>query len=144
MLVSKRALPKNLEDKLFQIFFESLAGLSKSSDIEKFLFSLISPVEKKVLAKRLGIAILLAKGYKHEAIKDILKVSQDTVSKVNMILNYRGEGYRMIIQKALEKEKFEDMFGNLIKDLASTFSYSSYIKSQGLEPPRQKRKTPLG
>lgn len=143
-LISKRSLPPNLEIKLFELFFESLAGLSSKADIEKFLFSLISPVEKTMLAKRLGIAILLAKGYSYEEIKTILKVSQETVSKVNMIVNYKGEGYKMVVKKAIEKENFKELFDGLIKEGLSVFSYSSYRKSPGIDPPKKSNKTPLG
>lgn len=142
--ISRKYLPKNLENKLFEIFFDSLAGLSKRSDIEKFLFNLLSPVEKTMLAKRLGIAILLAKGHSQDEIKNILKVSQETISRVNMILRYKGEGYEMVIKKAMQKEQFKELFGGLIKETLSTFSYSSYRKWSGIEAPKSSKKTPLG
>lgn len=142
--ISRRYLPKNLENKLFEIFFDSLAGLSKRSDIEKFLSSLISPVEKTMLAKRLGIAILLAKGYGQDEIKHILKVSQETISRVNMVLNYKGEGYEMVIKKAGQKKQFKELFSGVIKETLSTFSYSAYRKWPGIEAPKRTNKTPLG
>ncbi len=144
MQISKKYLPKNLENKLFELFFDSLAHLSNRSDIEKFLFSLISPFEKKMLAKRLGIAILLTKGYRQDEIRNILEVSSETVSRVSMSLNYRGEGYSMVIKKALDKERFNEIFGTILKETLSAFSYSSYRKMPGLEPPKSPRKTPLG
>lgn len=144
MQISQKYLPKKLEEKLFKLFFESLAGLSKSDDIERFLFSLISPFEKTMLAKRLGIAILLAKGYQHEDVRNILKVSQETVSRVSMALNYRGDGYKLVIKKALDKENFDEIFGNIIKEALSVFSYSSYRKTPGIDPPKHSNKTPLG
>src|SRR3989338_4594652 len=119
MQVSKNYLSKNLENKLFELFFDSLAHISNRSDIEKFLLSLISPFEKTMLAKRLGIAILLAKGYRQEEIRKILKVSNETVSRVSMALNYRGEGYKMVIKKALQKEQFKDLFEGIIKETLS-------------------------
>ena len=144
MQISQKYLPKKLEIKLFEIFFDSLAGLSNRSDIEKFLLSLISPFEKTMLAKRLGIAILLTRGYNQEEIRKILKVSQETVSRVNMVLNYRGDGYKMVIKKTLQKEQFEELFGELIKETLSLFSYSSYRKVPGIEAPKPSKKTPLG
>lgn len=144
MQVSNKYLHKNLENKLFELFFESLASLSNRSDIEKFLFSLISPFEKTMLAKRLGIAILLAKGYRQEEIRKILKVSNETVSRVSMALNYRGEGYKIVIKKALQKEQFRELFGGIIKETLSAFSYSNYRKWPGIEAPKPSRKIPLG
>lgn len=141
--ISQKYLSKNLENKLFELFFDSLAHLSNCSDIEKFLFSLISPFERTMLAKRLGIAVLLTKGYTQEEIRNILKVSNETVSRVNMALNYRGDGYKMVIKKAMQKEQFKELFGGLIKETMSAFSYSGYRKMPGLEPPKS-NKTPLG
>ena len=125
-LISKRNLSKKLENKLFDLFFEALSELSNPSDVEKFLVSLLSPVEKTMLAKRLGIAILLTKGYKYEEIKSTLSVSQETISKISLTLNYRGEGYKMVIEKMLKKEKVKDLLDNIVKATLSTFSYSSY------------------
>lgn len=142
--ISKRILNPKLEAKLFEIFFESLASLSNKSDIERFLFSLISPVEKIMLAKRLGIAMLLVKGYGQDEIREILKVSQETISKVSMTLNYRGDGYKMVIRKTINKAEFQEILGSLLKEVASAFSYSSYRKWPGIEPPRKSSKTPLG
>lgn len=144
MQISKKYLPRNLENKLFELFFDSLAHLSNRSDIEKFLFSLISPFEKTMLAKRLGIAILLAKGYRQEEIRDILKVSSETVSRVSMALSYRGEGYKVVIKRALNKERFNEIFGAILKETLSAFSYSNYRKWPGIEAPKSSRKPPLG
>ena len=144
MQVSKNYLSKNLENKLFELFFDSLAHISNRSDIEKFLFSLISPFEKTMLAKRLGIAILLTKGYRQEEIRKILRVSNETVSRVSMALNYRGEGYKIVIKRALDKERFNEIFGTILKETLSAFSYSNYRKWPGIEAPKASKKTPLG
>lgn len=142
--ISRRYLHKKLEDKMFELLFNSLAKLSHRSEIEKFLFSLISPFEKAMLSKRLSIAILLAKGYTQEEIRNIMKVSRETVSRVSMAMNYRGEGYELVIKKVLDKEQFDEIFGSLLKEVASVFSYSGYRKSPGIDPPKKSNKTPLG
>jgi TrpR-related protein YerC/YecD len=111
--VSRKPLPKDTQDRLFEIFFKSLARISDPSDIQKLLFDLLSPIERTMLAKRLAIAILLAKGYSYEAIKDTIHVSQETIARVNLSLNYGGEGYKMIIQKILRDEKLEHILENI-------------------------------
>lgn len=141
--VSKRYLPKETQKKLFELFFKALANIRHSSDIEKFLFSLLSTTEKTMLAKRLGIALLLAKGYNYETIKDVLKVSQETIARVNGTLNYRREGYEIVVRKALRDDQLGEFLKELIKETASAFSYSAYRKWPGLEPPK-KPKNPLG
>lgn len=141
--VSKKYLPKETQEKLFDLFFKALANIRNPSDIEKFLFSLLGPTEKTMLAKRLGIALLLAKGYNYETIKDVLKVSQETIARVNGVLNYRSDGYEMVIGKALRDEQLEEFLKGLIKETISAFSYSTYRKWPGLEPPKPP-KHPLG
>src|SRR5579864_5286067 len=95
--VSRRTLSKPIEKKMFAIFFKSLARLSNPLEIEQFLFDLLGPVERTMLAKRLAIAVLLAKGYRYESIKEALKVSQETIARVAMSLTYKGEGYNMVV-----------------------------------------------
>ncbi len=143
--VSRRTLSKDIEKKLFEIFFKSLARLSNPSDIEKFLGDLLGPVERTMLAKRLAIAFLLAKGYQYETIKDILKVSQETIARVNIALNYQGDGYQMVIQKILRDEKLGEVF-NTIEDVTIAVLPNSSTKRM-LERERKttrKPKTSLG
>jgi len=144
VLVSRRRLSKDTEQRLFDLFFRALANVRDPQDIEKFLFSLLGPTEKTMLAKRLGIALLLAKGYNYETIKEVLKVSQETISRVSGVLNYRSEGYEMVIKKALRDEMLGDFLKGMVKEVASAFSYSTYRKwTPGLEPPKPP-KHPLG
>ncbi len=143
--VSRRTLSRDTEKKLFAIFFKSLARLSNPTDIEKFLGDLLGPVEKTMLAKRLAIALLLARGYQYETIKDILKVSQETIARVNIALHYKGEGYQMVIQKILRDEKLEEVF-NKIEDTTIEILPNSSVK-RVMERDRKanrKPKTALG
>ena len=141
--VSRRYLPKDTQKKLFDLFFKALANIRNPSDIETFLFSLLGPTEKTMLAKRLGIALLLAKGYNYETIKDVLKVSQETIARVNGVLNYRSEGYEMVVKRVIRDEELGAFLKDMIKEVASSFSYSAYRKWPGLEPPKPP-KHPLG
>lgn len=55
-----------------------------------------------MLAKRLQIADMLAKGYKYEDIKNHVRVTVQTISHVNNKLNYGDDGLIKILQR-LEK-----------------------------------------
>lgn len=113
VLVSRRPLPKHIEEKIFYLFFQSLANLKDPSDVQRFLFDLLSPVERTMLAKRLAIAILLSKGHQYESIKDMLKVSQETIARVNMVLQSYGDGYKLVIKKTARNELLENLFDKI-------------------------------
>lgn len=92
-----------------QIFTLLLRVVSESRPKEKathLLDDLLTPTEKIVLAKRLGIALLLAKGYSYEEIEKILRVSKPTIATVNMTLKYKGRGYKSFVEKILREQKF--------------------------------------
>ena len=112
---------------MFALFFKSLAKLSSPAEIQKFLFDLLGPVERTMLAKRLAIALLLGKGYSYESIKNVLHVSQETIARVNIALNHQGEGYQMVIRRALRAEKIDDLFDK-IEDATITLLPASSVK----------------
>lgn len=143
--VSRRPLSESIRKKVFSIFFTALASLSTASDIKKFLFDLLSPTEQTMLAKRLSIAILLEKGYSYETIKDILSVSQETIARVNLALQYRGEGYKIVTRNALNDEKLEELLRKVTDVTIAILPTSSIKKAlQRQKNATRKPKTPLG
>ncbi len=121
--VSKYPLPQALEEQMFNLFFKALADLRFPSDIKDFLNDLLSPTEKTMLAKRLAIALLLTKDYDHRTIKQILKVSLTTVSKVHFWLKNEGKGYHKVFDKFLQEERRNEFWQNLadfIKEATDT------------------------
>ena len=143
--VSRRTLSKNVEKKMYSIFFNTLARLSNPSDIQDFILDLLGPTEQTMLAKRLAIAVLLVKGYQYGTIKDILKVSQETIARVNMMLNFRGKGYNIAIKRVLREEKLEDLFKVIGDSAVGILPESSVKRSLRRERKRtRKPKTALG
>lgn len=143
--VSRRQLSKHIEQRLFVLFFKSFAKLSSPTEIQKFLYDLLSPTEQTMLAKRLAIALLLAKGYTYETIKDILKVSQETIARVNIALNYQGEGYKIVIQKAIRDEKLGEILEKVEDVTIELLPLSPLKKSlQAESRTKRKPKTALG
>lgn len=111
--ISKKILNKEIEKRMFAIFWKALADIKKEEEIERFLKDLLSPVEQIVLAKRLGIALLLARGFSYDAIRDTLKVSSATIMKVNLWLNHGGEGYKKVVEKIMREKKREELFDKI-------------------------------
>ncbi|MBI4100434.1 hypothetical protein HY439_01705 [Candidatus Microgenomates bacterium] len=113
--VSKYPIHKDVEKRMFEVFKITIANLKDGSEIEDFLEDFFSPVEKIMLAKRLSIAVLLAKGYTYPSITKILRVTPTTISSVSLNLKYSGRGYKKMVDKILRDEKI-DAFWQKIED----------------------------
>lgn len=143
--VSRYPLSKDIETRMFNLFWKSLARLSSPEKIKQFLDDLLSPVEKTMLAKRLSIALLLTKDYDYESIKRVLKVSNDTIAKVKIWLLHGGEGYKMVIGELLKDEKMKE-FWQKVEDTLIATSGPIGIVNAALRNhhARRKPKGPLG
>ncbi|OGE06522.1 hypothetical protein A3I53_03090 [Candidatus Curtissbacteria bacterium RIFCSPLOWO2_02_FULL_40_13b] len=111
--VSKRVLTKQIENRLFQNFWELIADIKKPRDVQTFLEDFLSPTEKVMLAKRMAIVILLTKGYSHRSIASMLKVSTSTVTKFVLFLKIKSSGFQLLIQKYSKKQAFIEMVQEL-------------------------------
>lgn len=101
--VSKRILNQQVEEQMFETLWEAVSQVKSKADVKLFMVDLLSPVERIMIAKRLAIAVLLLKGKDYETIIDVLKVSNETISKVALILRMNS-GYKIAINKILLSE----------------------------------------
>lgn len=123
--ISRRKLSKEIEKRIYHLLFNSLASLSKASNVERFLLDLLSPTEITMLAKRLSIAILLSKGFSYDLIKETLKVSQGTISQVNKTLNSDHSGYKIVVSKAIQDQRLSDLFNKVEENIAGVLPNSN-------------------
>lgn len=127
--ISGRPITKNVEERMFEIFTSTVSKLKTKVEIGEFLEDLLSPVEKIMLAKRLSIAVLLAKGYTYDVIEEILRVTPPTIAAVSIRLKYGGKGYKNIVNKILEEqvlsvfwEKIEDIISHIPRSKGTNMS----------------------
>jgi uncharacterized protein YerC len=111
--LSKKILDKEIEARLFEVFFRGISQLRNSVEAELFLTDFLSPTEKVMLAKRLGIALLLTKGESYAVISDTLKVSTTTVMLVNQWLKGGKGGYQKVLKRVLKDEQWEKLWHKL-------------------------------
>jgi len=114
--VSKYPIHKSVEKRVFEIFKSTISTLKDAQDIDDFLEDFLSPIEKIMLAKRLAIAVLLAKNYTYPSISEILRVTPSTIATVSLSLKYSGKGYKRMVQKILSDER-KDQFWQKIEDI---------------------------
>ncbi len=111
--VSRRKIHPELEERMFEVFWEYLASLRDTKDIKVFLVSLLSYTEQVMLVKRLAIAILLSKGNNYEYIDETLKVSKSTVGTVHKQIMTGAEGYRRAVDHILKESGKQRLWNDL-------------------------------
>lgn len=128
--VSKYPISKAVEKRIFEIFFSTIVNLRSSEDVASFLEDFLTPTEKMMLAKRLAVAVMLAKGYDYREIRKTLKVSFHMVANVNLWLKYKGKGYQKVIERILREEKIgefwqkvDDVLSDLVPPAGKNWSY---------------------
>lgn len=115
--VSKYPLSKLVEEQMFELIWQTVADLKTKENAQKFLYDLLTPTERIMLAKRLAIALLLTKSESYVTIKRTLKVSTSTIVLISNWLKTEGEGFRMAIEKILAQQAWDDFWGNLEEKL---------------------------
>jgi uncharacterized protein YerC len=79
--VNKHTLSQKQQDQLFSQLNATL-GKSNKNEVNAILTDLLGPEEKIMLAKRLGIIILLHEGNSLYKVAKVLKVSTSTIASV--------------------------------------------------------------
>lgn len=146
-MVSKYPLNKDIEARVYELFFNTLADLRTAGDISGFLEEFLTPTEKVMLAKRLSIAVLLAKEYDFRSVCKILKVGFNTVSNVNLWMKHHKGVLNKVIVKILNDEKNQEFWdkveyflGKIIVPMKGT-NWSQRRKEVEIE--RVKRRKPF-
>lgn len=115
--VSRLPLRTDVWNRIFDLFISTLADQKDKKKLSKFVDDFFSPTEKIMLAKRLALAVLLAKGHDYESIRRTLRVSPPTIAKLSLKIQYGGEGLKPVIGDILSKQasqiiwkEIEDLF----------------------------------
>ncbi|OGE19277.1 hypothetical protein A3J19_00145 [Candidatus Daviesbacteria bacterium RIFCSPLOWO2_02_FULL_41_8] len=137
--VSRRRIDPEIEERIFEVFWDYLATLRKPEEINEFLVSLLSFTEQVMLSKRLAIALLLAKGYLYRDIDETLKVSTSTVGTVHKQILVGAPGYKKAVERILKREKMNNLF-NSLDEILIKFSGPKRHKSPAWEGKSQRGK----
>ena len=115
--ISKANVQAEVLIRIYQLFFEVLSRSKSKVSVLELIDDILTPTEKIMLAKRIGILYLLIKEVDQAVISDILKVSTSTVSIYAVQFYKRDTKIIKIIKNMLTKEKvldfMEDIFAGL-------------------------------
>jgi uncharacterized protein YerC len=114
--VSKSRLNISSEKKIIETFNLVLASIHKDIEMEGFLNSILSPTEIVMLSKRLAIVLLLNENIPASVIASSLHVTRETVARIALLQQLRGDGYKTAIGK-IEKNKNLEMFKKSLLEL---------------------------
>ncbi len=136
--ISKKFIKEEIILKLYRLFFEVF---SRSNDQQSFLSlidDILSPTEKIMIAKRLGMIYLLIKGVDFRTIAETLKVSTATVLFYSVVYKEKKVQTTKLIEQMLKKEKVLNFLEDLFTDL--TIHPGIYIGHHKLKWEHEKKK----
>ena len=118
--------PKEQEQLLLE-FCEAMLSLKSLKEVVNFLKDIFTKQEIEMISKRLRVARLLLEGKTYEEIRNSLKVSHGTISRVNVWLKISGEGYRLVVgrTKPAKECSYEDEIKEM--NLAYKKKYPMYF-----------------
>ena len=106
----RQKLQKEEQQRVLLELCQSMVMVKSLEEAARVLGDLLSEPELRMVAKRLQIAKLLLNGKKYEQIRMELKVSQQTIARVNLWLQQAGEGFRMVMKRGLAKDDMKVPF----------------------------------
>lgn len=127
--ISKRKLDKKTEKELIRNFDLVLTKISKDTEMQDFLGSLLTSTERVMLAKRLAIAVLLKENVSQENIANALCVTQATISRMQLFLEARGQGDNIAFKKLTNEKVLAEFKKYLLRIAAySIRAAGGYVK----------------
>lgn len=115
--ISKYEVNERVLDRLQCLFFDVVAKQNSINTFMSILDDLLSPTEKIMLSKRIGIIYLLEKGVTIDRISKALHISTSTVAQYILRFRNKKSLINQIVKKVIQREKvkgaIEDVFAEL-------------------------------
>ena len=111
--ISRRPVKEEVMKRVSQLFFETVGKKGKKEDFFGVVHDILSPTERVMVAKRVTIIFLLLKKIDYETISDVVKVSQTTIAKFQLIKE-NSKGVVKALQGMLINDKLMNMLDEFI------------------------------
>jgi len=107
--ISRIPLDKSKLNLFLDDFWTAVASLKSKTEAKDFFSQFLTLTERKMLAKRFQIALMLFLDYDYKNIKNRLKVSEVTIAKVSNWLEENHEGLIEVVKRiiSLKEAKLE-------------------------------------
>lgn len=97
-----KKIPYEEQDRLLEELCEVLRELKTSKERKYFLKDLLGRGERIMLIRRFKIALLLEEGKTYDEIVAMLHAGRTTIAKIERLLNFGRNGYRIAIRKIMK------------------------------------------
>lgn len=115
--ISKRPVSEDILIRMYKLFFEIFSRFENQEHFLALMDDVFSPVEKIMIAKRVGIIYLLIKKVDYRDISDVLKVSTSTITHYALLFHDKNSRIVEIIKTQLMKENVLNFLDDLFSDL---------------------------
>lgn len=131
--ISKKLLKKNLFYELFDNFDWLIVNLNSREDVFNCFKDLLTKHEKIMIAKRVGILLLLHNELTIREIQKIINVSSATIVRYKRLIDENSESYKIIIKKMEKMEstrRFYEKIHHIYGFLEAMFTARSNMRSR--------------
>ncbi len=115
--ISKYEIKERVLDRLQCLFFDVVAKQNSKNTFLALLDELLSPTEKIMLSKRIGIIYLLEKGVAIDRICKALHMSTSTVAQYILRFRHKKSLINQIIKSVIQKEKIKNVVTDVFAEL---------------------------
>lgn len=115
--ISKYEIKEQVSDRLQCLFFDVVAKHNSKNTFLALLDELLSPTEKIMLSKRIGIIYLLEKGVTIDRICKVLHMSTSTVAQYILRFRHKKSLINQIIKSVIRKEKIKNVVADVFAEL---------------------------
>ncbi|MDO8610559.1 MAG: Trp family transcriptional regulator [bacterium] len=115
--ISKKYINEQILIKLYRLFFEVISRFKDRDNFVEIIDEILSPTEKIMIAKRIGIIYLLIKKVDYRDIAEVLKVSTATVFYYAIHFDKKESQLVDTIKTMLVKEKVLGFLDDILSDI---------------------------
>ena len=128
-----RASKQRLETQVWEQIHKTLVEVISShkvSDLKKFLFEFLTNEEKVMLAKRLTLYIMLLSGYSDTEIKEVLKMSYETVRTARSLMTTKSKQFKDSLTEWAKEPTQEKAPNRLLRMIEPALSAKGDMKAR--------------
>lgn len=106
--ISKQFVKHNVQQKIEWLLKEVISRSRDQKETAELIEALLTKTEQVMIAKRLSIVLMLAKGCSIPEIESTLKVSRPTVYQSRRIIEGSGEKFQDMMKQIIQEDKVQE------------------------------------